>query len=100
MPRSFPSVVRRPVWPGLDRLPVRNGRQQTADGGQHSRPPPGHAEGGLRSDDTWGNSAYEATLFARKITKPTHVTGAIDLYNLTSVVNEPRIDGAQYCAAR
>ncbi|MBF6024680.1 TonB-dependent receptor [Lysobacter niastensis] len=55
-------------------------------------------EGGLRLGYTWGYGKYDVALYGRNITDEVQVVGAIDFNNLTGMINEPRLFGAEFKA--
>lgn len=56
-------------------------------------------EGGLRLGYTWGYGKYDVAVYGRNITDEVQVVGAIDFNNLTGMINEPRLFGAEFKAS-
>jgi iron complex outermembrane recepter protein len=59
---------------------------------------PALTQGGLRLGYTWADGKYDAAVFCRNCTSQVRDIYAIDFDNLTGVVNDPRIIGAQFRA--
>jgi iron complex outermembrane receptor protein len=56
---------------------------------------PGLVQGGLRLGYTWADSKYDVAVYCRNCTNQIRDIYAIDFDNLTGVINDPRIFGAQ-----
>jgi iron complex outermembrane receptor protein len=56
---------------------------------------PALTQGGLRLGYTWGEGKYDAAVYCRNCTNQVRAIYAIDFDNLTGVINDPRIFGAQ-----
>ncbi len=56
-------------------------------------------EGGLRLGYTWGYGKYDVAVYGRNITDEVEVVGGIDFNNLTGMINEPRLFGAEFKAS-
>jgi len=59
---------------------------------------PGLVQGGLRLGYTWAESKYDVAVYCRNCTNQVRDIYAIDFDNLTGVINDPRIFGAQFRA--
>ena len=59
---------------------------------------PALTQGGLRLGYTWADGKYDAAVFCRNCTNQVRAIYAIDFDNLTGVINDPRIFGAQFRA--
>jgi iron complex outermembrane receptor protein len=59
---------------------------------------PALTQGGLRLGYTWADGKYDAAVFCRNCTNQVRDIYAIDFDNLTGVINDPRIIGAQFRA--
>ncbi|MBA5688364.1 TonB-dependent receptor [Rugamonas apoptosis] len=53
-------------------------------------------EGGLRAGYRWNGGKYEVAAYGRNITNKQQLIGAIDIDNLTGMLNEPRTWGATF----
>ena len=56
---------------------------------------PALTQGGLRLGYTWADGKYDAAVFCRNCTNQVRDIYAIDFDNLTGVINDPRVIGAQ-----
>jgi iron complex outermembrane recepter protein len=54
--------------------------------------------GGIRLGYTWADGKYDVAAFCRNCTNVIHNIYAIDFNNLTGVINDPRVIGAQFRA--
>ena len=59
---------------------------------------PDLTQGGLRLGYTWADGKYDAAVYCRNCTNQVRDIYAIDFDNLTGVINDPRIFGAQFRA--
>jgi len=59
---------------------------------------PDLTQGGLRLGYTWADGKYDAAVYCRNCTNQVRDIYAIDFDNLTGVINDPRIIGAQFRA--
>jgi iron complex outermembrane receptor protein len=59
---------------------------------------PALTQAGLRLGYTWADGKYDAAVFCRNCTNQIRDIYAIDFDNLTGVINDPRIIGAQFRA--
>jgi len=59
---------------------------------------PALIQGGLRLGYTWADGKYDAAVFCRNCANQVRDIYAIDFDNLTGVINDPRIIGAQFRA--
>jgi iron complex outermembrane receptor protein len=56
---------------------------------------PAMTQGGLRIGYTWADKKYDVAAFCRNCTNEIRAIGAIDFENVTGMINDPRIVGAQ-----